>query len=232
VDIPLNDEGQKQVAQLGEQFAKRGGVDQIISGDLTRDRQTANAIAQAMQGEGIRIQLDPNFRPWHLGGFEGQKTKDVLPQMQDLAHNRPDTPAPGKNSQSTAPGESFNAFRDRFLSAMRGLQAQHEQDSSQKTAVISHFRGVKVMQAWLKKGAPDDNSVDVKEMDRVDGQPGSVHRFAPMGAKWRMTEEDMGQSAPLKPGIYLVRHGITDWNGEQGSGGRGFKKLGKDKGTE
>lgn len=221
-NIPLSAQGKQQVAERAGQFAQRGGVDEIISSDLKRAHDSAKAVQKETDAP---LSTTDALRPWHMGEIEGQPTSQVLDKIHNYILNKPDEKIPGRGPLSTEDGESFNDFKDRFLTFMQDMMAAHDGES--KSLLMTHFRNIKLMQAWLKKGAGDDHEIDAKEMMRKDGEPGDVQRFAPVGARWRMLDEDMGQSAPLKPGIYLMRHGLTEWNGENAGqpGTTAFHKL-------
>ncbi len=69
LDIPLNAEGERQAALLGAALAGEA-IDHVLSSDLGRARQTAEAILRA-RGIAPAVQVDPQLRERCYGGFEG-----------------------------------------------------------------------------------------------------------------------------------------------------------------
>lgn len=71
---------------------------------------------------------------------------------------------------------------------------------------VTHGRNLRVVDSWLKKGAPQDKSVDLNNMTE-DGdwsKTGQLLRAAKGGLQ---PAEDAS-----RPGIYFARHGATNWN--------------------
>lgn len=67
LDIPLNAEGRRQAAALGQALASEP-LDAIISSDLQRALQTAQAVAAP---RGMPVMIDPGLRERCFGAFEG-----------------------------------------------------------------------------------------------------------------------------------------------------------------
>jgi len=67
LDIPLNEEGLRQAAALGAALADEG-LDAIVSSDLQRALQTAQAVADRA---GLPVQVDRGLRERCFGAFEG-----------------------------------------------------------------------------------------------------------------------------------------------------------------
>lgn len=73
LDIPLNAHGQRQVAALGQSLLDEP-VDAIISSDLQRARQTAQAIAAP---RGMTVMIDKGLRERCYGAFEGLRYDEI-----------------------------------------------------------------------------------------------------------------------------------------------------------
>lgn len=67
-DIPLNEEGTLQAAQLAEKCFLLGDIDMIISSPMKRAVQTAQAAADKLK---LEISCDERLREWDYGSFEG-----------------------------------------------------------------------------------------------------------------------------------------------------------------
>ncbi|MYN15250.1 histidine phosphatase family protein [Rugamonas sp. FT107W] len=73
-DIPLNDEGTRQAAALAQALAAER-VDVLVSSDLQRAMQTAQAVAD--QYDGLRVQTDEQLRERCYGVFEGMLYAEI-----------------------------------------------------------------------------------------------------------------------------------------------------------
>jgi len=76
-DIPLNDEGARQAGALAQALAAEQ-VDVLVSSDLQRAMQTAQAVAD--QYDGLDVQTDDQLRERCYGVFEGMLYADIEQQ--------------------------------------------------------------------------------------------------------------------------------------------------------
>ncbi len=215
INVPLTPKGEGEAQAVGKRFAASGGADTIVSSDLNRTLQTSAIIKQ--HNPKAQMFKTPALQPWHLGLYEGQPTKQVLPKIHKMLTQNPTVKAPGKGAKSTAPGESFNDYRQRFLPHLRA-EIHDSVRKPGKKILTTHYRGVKLSQAWAKAGAKPDLSVDMPTMTSHDptDAPGSIHYIDPEvfaglkpGTPVVSPTEDLSRN-----GIYLVRHGETALNGE------------------
>ncbi|MCC2958099.1 histidine phosphatase family protein [Massilia sp. IC2-477] len=131
LDIPLNAEGERQAALLGAALAAEP-VDHIVSSDLMRARQTAEAIAHT---RGARVATDPALRERCYGGFEGLLYSEIAARfpLEFAAWQARDVDGvlpPGTNQ-----GESFRQFYERAVGAILA----HAQAHPGKTiALVAH----------------------------------------------------------------------------------------------
>ena len=131
LDIPLNPEGERQAALLAAALAPER-IDHIVSSDLARARQTAEAIARA---RGAQVGTDPALRERCYGGFEGLLYSEIAArfprefaawQARDVNGVVP----PGANR-----GETFRQFFDRVTCAIKAHAAAHP---GQTLALVAH----------------------------------------------------------------------------------------------
>jgi probable phosphoglycerate mutase len=117
LDIPLNDEGERQARLLAETLALEP-IDLLVSSDLGRARQTAQTVAAL---RGMPLQIESGLRERCYGGFEGLLYTEIeqrFPsefaawQARDIDAILPD----GKNR-----GESFRQFYARATEAILDL---------------------------------------------------------------------------------------------------------------
>jgi probable phosphoglycerate mutase len=142
LDIALNAEGERQAAALGRALAGEY-IDLVVSSDLARARQTAEAIARARGGARVGadaggqagVQTDPKLRERCYGGFEGLLYSEIAARfpLEFAAWQARNVDAelpPGENC-----GETFRQFFDRALSAILGHAAEHP---GKTLALVAH----------------------------------------------------------------------------------------------
>lgn len=214
-DIPLNADGLKQGERLGRELRRAGWcpADALYCSTLQRAQQTAQAVQRHCS---CPITITKYLEPWHLGELEGTPVTTALPAMRRYMQDTPDKPVPGRGLKSRFDGESFNDFRWRFLPFLKNVMQNWE--PSQRLGLVTHFRCLKIAKSWLAAGAPWNFDIDNVEMSRVDNQPASVHWLHPdltTSIGWALTDVNPATVAhgDLFPGIYLIRHGKTAWNG-------------------
>ena len=218
-DVPLNSQGIQEAMQRGQQFKIKGGLDAIITSPLQRAKNTAAAIANESNA---KLQVSDNAMPWKLGMFEGERVEDVRHFIAKLAVDHPDDKVPGRSDHSTADGESFNDFKQRFIGKLLApLMQAHAQDPTSKVGILTHLRDVLAAKSWIEHGARrdlqfDHHDINYETKTDKEEKPGSVFRIHPDGDKWKFEPTDMEDPSQLEAGIYLIRHGKTDWNGDQG----------------
>jgi broad specificity phosphatase PhoE len=137
-DIPLSELGLQEAGGIAERLVAQP-VDFIITSDLLRARQTAEAISAATQAPIIST---PSLRPWHLGSLAGQRVADVLDMLNQLQRD-PDLPAPE--------GESLNEFFHRFSVHLRALLAIAER-SRRCIVAVTHVRNFLAIPVVLSGG--------------------------------------------------------------------------------
>ena len=131
LDIPLNEEGERQARLLAEALAPEP-IDLLVSSDLGRARQTAQAVATL---RGMPLLIEPGLRERCYGGFEGLLYSEIeqrFPaefaawQARDIDGTLPD----GKTC-----GETFRQFYARATAAILGLARQHP---GRTLALVAH----------------------------------------------------------------------------------------------
>lgn len=132
-DIALNTQGQAQADALG-QALRDEPLAAIISSDLQRARQTAQALA-AQQAGPLQVICDPGLRERCYGAFEGLYYSDISQrypaafaswQARDIDAVFP----PGARA-----GESFRDFYARSVTAMLHWARRYP---GQKIALVAH----------------------------------------------------------------------------------------------
>jgi 2,3-bisphosphoglycerate-dependent phosphoglycerate mutase len=110
LDVGLNDTGRAQARRLAEALADEG-LEAIVSSDLSRARDTAQAVAERL---GLPLATDAGLRERHFGSFQGHTYAEVEQRWPEASarwkRREPDFGAPG--------GETLQAFYDRVVQAV------------------------------------------------------------------------------------------------------------------
>lgn len=217
--VPLSTKGHAEVDDLGRNFARKGGLDELIMTNNQRSQQTGTAILA--HNPLTRIgEVTDRTASWGNGDLAGaENTPDVQRWKNDLARYYPDHPIGGVDPDSGRPGESFNQVTQRMLPFFK--QKMDEWQPGEKLGIVTHFTPVRVIDGWLKKGMPNDFSIDIPTYLRERATTSSVYRLAPNEAgEWKIRKVNMHNDQPLRDGIFLIRHGETVYNrgGQLGEG--------------
>jgi probable phosphoglycerate mutase len=132
IDIPLNEEGERQAAALSRALATEK-LDAVVCSDLQRAMQTAQAVAS--RHAGIELQTEAQLRERAYGVFEGMLYRDIqdeYPADFTLWQAR-DVDAVMPHGERMA--ESFRQFYDRAIGALREVAVRH---AGQTVAVVAH----------------------------------------------------------------------------------------------
>jgi probable phosphoglycerate mutase len=131
LDIPLNAEGQRQAALLGRALADET-IDLIVSSDLQRALQTAQALALA---RGMPIALDRQLRERSYGGFEGLLHSEIGERFPDEHAAWQAREVDASLPAGRHPGETFRQFYARATSA---VLAQAAANPGKTVALVCH----------------------------------------------------------------------------------------------
>jgi broad specificity phosphatase PhoE len=143
-NVPLSDKGIAQVKKLAASL-EHSKIDLLISSDLLRAHQTANAVAIAT---GADIVYDKRLRTWSMGEFEGKPVDNVFDDIRKFAQVKTDRKIPG--------GESFDEFKARIFAALRDV-ANRKQDC---LGIVTHRWVERLVKAWIAQGSPPDHTID------------------------------------------------------------------------
>ncbi len=187
LDIPLNDEGERQAALLAGALADEP-LDLIVASDLRRAGQTAQAVADR---RGLTVAIDPALRERGYGGFEGllySEIEERFPrefaawQARDVDAQLP----PGRNV-----GESFRTFFDRATGAILALAA----DNPGRTIALVAHGGVLECAYRLARGLPLETPRDFKVYNA------SINRFRFDPADRSLVLGSWGEVDHLRPAV-------------------------------
>ena len=126
-DIGLNAIGLEQARRLAQALAGEE-LHHVITSDLARARDTAEALAQAT---GARLRTDPGLRERAFGVFEGLTFEEIGQRHPEGAERwRRRDPSFGPEG-----GETLQAFFDRSVQTAQRLAAQHQGEA---IALVAH----------------------------------------------------------------------------------------------
>lgn len=159
-DVPLDEDTIIFCKNIGESL--KGKIDGVIASDLLRTLETAHYVSV---GSGAPIIKTGNFlHTWDVGNYTGMPADKVDPILEKMAQEEPDKTIEG--------GESFNAFKYRFLMGLIACLNEYEGT----LAFVTHGRNLATLNAW----AQEDYNEDLQLSDDLDYdayEPGSAHLF-------------------------------------------------------
>jgi len=185
LDIPLNHEGERQARLLAAALAD-APLDLIVSSDLMRARQTAQAIASL---RGMPLHTEATLRERCYGGFEGLLYSEIEQRYprEFAAWQARDVDAvlpPGGNC-----GETFRAFYTRATGAILALAAAQ---TGKTVALVAHG-GVLECAYRLACGLPLETPRTFKVFNA------SINRFVLEEGALRLS--NWGEVGHLRPAV-------------------------------
>ena len=201
VDVPLNDRGRQAAKDAREWFKKSGPPQRVITSDLKRAIDTGKIV-------GGSVTVTSKLEPWHLGKYEGQESNRVRSELEQYIRD-PNKPVPGKHAQGTHEGESFGAFKRRLLPFIMDLLKKKPTD---RLLLVTHYRDIHLIRSWIAAGCRPDLSIDVELMLKKYGDPADIYSLTGDEKRCKIEEMDTSKTTKLPFGIYIMRHGDTDWN--------------------
>lgn len=159
LDVPLTDEGRGQATAMGKDL-KDSGISMLFSSDLSRASETAALMSMEMGN--IPVLPQQGLRPWKLGkGIEGEPVDQVMPMIDHLIDNPDDY---------REDGESFNTFKNRFMSSFNRIQSDYANDH---VGIVTHYRGVKLLDGYIAGGKTGNIDMSVFRAKDTSCPPGS-----------------------------------------------------------
>jgi probable phosphoglycerate mutase len=183
IDIGLNAEGERQAEALAAALAAER-FDAIVSSDLARARQTAQAVARR---HGLDVGTDPALRERCYGGFEGLLYAEIAARYpaQFAAWQARDIDSVMPAGERVA--ESFRQFYQRAVGAILALAEAHP---GGRLALVAHG-GVLECAYRAALGLPLETPRNFKVLNA------SVNRFSAAGGKLVLTSwGEVGHLAP------------------------------------
>lgn len=131
LDIALNAEGVRQAQALG-QALRVEPLDAIFASDLSRARQTAEAIAA---GRSMPVQIEPGLRERCYGAFEGLRHEDIRQRYPKAYAAWQARELDARMPHGEQPGETLREFSARAVATLVGLVVARQWG---RIAVVSH----------------------------------------------------------------------------------------------
>jgi broad specificity phosphatase PhoE len=125
-DIGLNDAGRDQSELLAESLADVR-LDAIVSSDLARARETAEAVARR---QGLEVVTDAALREKNFGSWEGLTDVEIAERFPDAVRGR------------WGDGEGTEDVAGRVLPAIERIRARHPDGA---VLVVSHGGPIRII---------------------------------------------------------------------------------------
>lgn len=131
IDIPLNEEGQRQARALGAALAAER-PDAIWSSDLQRARDTAQAVADAHD---LPVQLDAELRERCYGAFEGMTYQEIAEHYPEAMRQWKSREPHARFPAGERDAETLHEFHQRCVGAATRIVRRHQ---AGKTVIVAH----------------------------------------------------------------------------------------------
>lgn len=160
LDLPLNERGRWQAAQVGKALATEA-IDAIYTSDLLRAHDTALAVGHAV---GVALIATEGLRERNFGAFQGKTFVEIEAAWPEQAL------AWRKRAPEWAPpegGESLLTMRERATSVVAELAARH---LGQQILVVTHGGVLDMLYraaTRLELGAPRSWTLDNAAVNRL-----------------------------------------------------------------
>lgn len=114
IDLPLSDEGRKNVVVALAEHLKEIPITTIYSSPLKRAEETAHIVDSGLPSK-PKVKTESNLKTWNLGSLAGDPKQPNKAVVVDLI----------KNQTKKAPdGESYEEFTERFDSCIKKLEKE------------------------------------------------------------------------------------------------------------
>ncbi len=137
-DVPLNQTGILQAEALAKRLSAEK-IDAIYSSDLSRAKDTAQAIANFHQ---LHINTDLCWRELNFGDWEGMNYKEMSAHSPELFENW----MKDSTNISTPNGESLKQLAHRVKTAFDEIKNKHK---DQTVLLVSHSGALQALLATL-----------------------------------------------------------------------------------
>ena len=118
LDLPLNDEGRKNVVVTLAKYLKKVPITCIYTSPLKRTTETAEIMKSGITSD-PKIEEVEDIKTWNLGSMAGDPKKPNKKVVKDLVSN------PSKKAPD---GESYDEFTERFDAWMKKLEGESKDD--------------------------------------------------------------------------------------------------------
>jgi len=120
-DIPLNERGREQACAASQFLARQyPHVDRVVSSDLPRAAETAEAVVATQAFADLDVEYDSRWRQRHYNVYEGQRADRFFEENPEFAVI---DGLEGAKRNVPEEGESYAEFRDRVLDSWVELQS-------------------------------------------------------------------------------------------------------------
>lgn len=131
LDIPLNEEGERQAAALARALAGET-VDVIISSDLSRAASTAQAVAEL---QGLPLHTDASLRERCFGAFEGLLYDELEARFPEAYAQWKVRDPHARYPDGERRAETFAEFAQRAVDAVTRIAKMHR---GKRIVIVSH----------------------------------------------------------------------------------------------
>lgn len=227
-DKELSPDGKRDANDLAEDV-KDKGVKKVVSSDLERAKETAQAVANKT---GATVEHRPELRTWGIGDFDGTKDADFKPIQKWFVDHPDEMEYKGdvESEKGKKVKETFNQYKDRIIQARTSLEKEPP-----GTMLINHSNNMMVWDAYKKNGMKWNEKASEDYINAKKPEPATlvnntekprVTVSTPNITNVKLKENALpiGQPAPVGPHA----DGNTSLGRAGGSGGVGSGQQGNE----
>lgn len=146
-DISLNEKGERQAEELGDQLLEKGiHVARIYTSKLKRAKQTASIVSRMLD---VPYAVEEGLEEMHLGVWEGKTWRFVRDEYADAYR------AWGNRRYIRTPeGESYQDLLDRLMPALKRILDRKQGDA----LIVTHSACIMTLLSYLR-GTPFEDMV-------------------------------------------------------------------------
>jgi broad specificity phosphatase PhoE len=172
LNVPLDRQGKEEADNIGK-FLKDKKIDKIYYSDLDRTHETGEIINKYVKSK--KMEGTSSFRPWNLGDLQGTSSQKAHSKLEKYIK---------AGDKAPKGGETWDSFASRFLDKLRDVLNEAAK-TGKNIAIISHYRNLKLAQAWGADGMKN-NMIKLDKMVHGDLETGAIIKFTENNGKWKL----------------------------------------------
>lgn len=182
--VTLTERGREQAATAGAYLDDEYNIDRVVSSDLTRTRETSEAVQSVIDSD-VPVRFDDAWRERDLGVYQGLPLSTVTDRFPPFGLGKDAANAADQVPES---GESLDQVASRVVSGWQDLLAAS--DSAETVLVVTHGGPIQLLLGHIENKSVTE----------------AVLAYAPENCSLTEIEYGVDSMAPK-----IVRKTVTPW---------------------